>query len=243
MTDQVDVWLGRAADEQSFEAFFDETYGEDDAPISAFAASQGETFYDHDFVDRVRAEAFMSLDEAFNGLSYGSSFIEDVWAKIGEFDYNMVVSCYSDDFSAPRSANADGIELEYIGRFAYDKTAGPVGNYDHLGHIYIHILGDVKLEFEGELTDCIRVDAMGLMIGKVNPWARSLDISTLVPEVDTNQLRISVNSEGIWELRDFGNNGLSRLGMDSFENERSMPWPGLTFSVGPLEFLWSDQPK
>jgi hypothetical protein len=52
-----------------------------------------------------------------------------------------------------------------------------------------------------------------------------------------------VNAEGIWELRDFGNNGLSRLAMDSFDNERSMPWPGIKFSVGKLEFLWSDQPK
>jgi hypothetical protein len=52
-----------------------------------------------------------------------------------------------------------------------------------------------------------------------------------------------VNAEGIWELRDFGNNGLSRLAMDSFDNERSMPWPGIKFSVGELEFLWSDQPK
>ncbi|MEI7576198.1 MAG: immunity 22 family protein [Armatimonadota bacterium] len=243
MAGQVDVWLGRAADEQSFEAFFEETYSEDDAPISAFAVSQGVTFYDHDFIDRVLADACLSLDEAFKGVSYGSSFIEEVRAKMGEFDYNMVVTCYSDDFFTPRSVKADGIELEYIGRFAYDKTAGPVGNYDHLGHIYIHVLADVKLEFEGELTDCIRVDAMGLMIGKVNPYARSLDISSIVPDVDMNQLRISVNAEGIWELRDFGNNGLSRLGLDSFDNERSMPWPGIKFSVGALEFMWSDGPK
>lgn len=243
MADQVDVWLGRSADAKAFEAFFEESYGEGDEPTSPFAASQGVTFYDHDFIDRVRADAFSSLDDAFSGLSYGSSFIEEVRAKLGEFDYNLVVACYSDDFSAPRSASGEGIELEYVGRFAFDKSAGPVGNYDHLGHIYIHILGDVKLEFEGEMTDCIRVNAMGLMIGKVNPYGRSLDISGVVPEVDTNQLRISVNAEGIWELRDFGNNGLSRLGLDSFDNERSMPWPGIKFSVGALEFLWSDGPK
>jgi hypothetical protein len=243
MSNTVDLWLGKSADAELFETFFAETYGEDDAPISPFAAGQGETFYDHDFIDRRREDAFSSLDEAFEGISFGSSFVEDARAKIGDFDYNFVVASYSDDFSEPRSASVEGIELTYVGRFTYDRNAAPVGNYDHLGQIYIHVLGDVKLEFEGELTDCIRVDARGLMIGKVNPWGRSLDISGVVPGVDMNQLRISVNAEGIWELRDFGNNGLSRLGLDSFDDERSMPWPGIKFSVGALEFLWSDGPK
>jgi hypothetical protein len=243
MSNHVDVWLGRVADQAAYEDFFAESYGDDDGPISPFAASQGVTFYDHDFIDRRRADAFSSLDEAFEGISFGSSFVEEVRAQIPEFDYNLVVACYSDDFSAPRSASGEGVELIYVGRYIYDRDASPVGNYNHLGHIYIHVLGGVKLEFEGELTDSIRVDAKGLTIGKVNPWARSLDTSTLVPEVETNQLRISVNAEGIWELRDFGNNGLSRIGTDSFDDERSMPWPGIKFSVGELEFLWSDQPK
>ena len=243
MSMSVDLWLGKAADSLTCSTFFAESYDDDDGPISPFAESQGETFYDHDFLEVQFNEKFGSVDDALTGMSYSGSFADAVRAKVESFDFNLSVASFSEDFSNPVSVHTENLSLTYIGRFEYDLKASPVGNYDHLGHIYLHILGDVKLEFEGEMTDCIRVDAMGLMIGKVNPYARSLDISGVVPEVDTNQLRISVNAEGIWELRDFGNNGLSRLGLDSFDDERSMPWPGIKFSVGALEFEWSDGPK
>jgi hypothetical protein len=114
MSNHVDVWLGRVADQAAYEDFFAESYGDDDGPISPFAASQGVTFYDHDFIDRRRADAFSSLDEAFEGISFGSSFVEEVWAQIVEFDYNVVVACYSDDFSSPRSARLEGVQLTYV---------------------------------------------------------------------------------------------------------------------------------
>lgn len=49
--DQVHVWLASFTDEQEVDSFFEETYTDnDDDPISAFAASQDECFYDHDWV-------------------------------------------------------------------------------------------------------------------------------------------------------------------------------------------------
>ncbi len=243
MAKHVDIWFGKAADNLACATFFAESYADDDGPISPFAASQGETFYDHDFLEVQFNEKFESVDDALKGMSYSGSFADEVRAKVESFNFNLSVASFSEDFSNPVSVQAENLSLTYIGRLEYDLKASPVGNYDHLGQIYIHVLGGAKLEFEGEPTDCIRVDAKGLMIGRVNPYARSLDISGLVPEVDVNQIRISVNAEGIWELRDFGNNGLSRLGLDSFDDERSMPWPGIKFSVGALEFEWSDGPK
>ncbi len=132
MSNHVDVWLGRVDDQAAYEDFFAESYGDDDGPISPFAASQGVTFYDHEFIERRRTDSFLSLDEAFEGISFGSSFVEEVRAQIGAFDYNLVVACYSDDFSSPRSASGEGVELAYVGRFTYDRDAAPVGNYDHL---------------------------------------------------------------------------------------------------------------
>ena len=58
MSDVLHVWLGRFGSERAVEAFFEETYadeedegGDEDAPISAFAESQGCTFYDHDWLE------------------------------------------------------------------------------------------------------------------------------------------------------------------------------------------------
>lgn len=243
MADTVDFWVGLAKNKSALKAFLKEQYKDDALPISKFAETQGEQFYDHDFLESEFTGVGLSLSEALYYVSYSSSFSEELVPLAEGLRFNFFIASFSDDFGSPKSASVDGIELRYLGRFAYDRKAGVVGNFEHLGEIFIHLLDGKKVQFEGAETDCIRVDAYGLMIGRENPYGRSVDISGLVPAVADNQLRISVNSEGIWELRDFGNNGLSRLGTESFDDEKAMPWPGITFSVGDLQFLWSDQPK
>jgi hypothetical protein len=238
----VDFWLGLAKNKRVYQAFLKEQYKDDSKPISPFAETQDEQFYDHDFLESEFTGEGLSLDEALHYVSFSSSFAANMNAPAEGIRFNFFIASFSDDFSNPKSAQVDGIDLHYLGRFEYDKNAGPVGNFDHLGSIYIHILNHSFL-FETQITDCIKVNAMGLMIGKDNPYGRSLDISSTVPAVADCQLRISVNGEGIWELRDFGDNGLSRLGQESFDSEKSMPWPGIKFSVGDVEFLWSDVPK
>ncbi len=51
--DTVNIWLGKFESFEHFNLFLKETYDEndDDAPISQFAASQSETFYDHDWLE------------------------------------------------------------------------------------------------------------------------------------------------------------------------------------------------
>jgi len=243
VSDSVDIWLGQATDKKAFTAFFKETYSDDDRPISAFAESQGERFYDHDFVEAQYNKKLKTLDDALMTISFSRSFADSLRAQVKDFDYNVTVAAFSDDFSAPRSAEGNGLSLTYIGRFEYDPKAKPVGEFDHFGHIYIHVLGGRMLQFEGEPTDCIRVDAYGLMIGRPSPYGRYLDVSNEVPAVDENQLRISVDEPEVWELRDFGNNGLSAVENAPFNDSFMTPEVGMRFSVGGIEFLWTDQPK
>lgn len=240
MSNHVEVWLGLAKNKTTYRAFLKEQYKDDNQPISPFAASQGETFYDHDFLETEFCGEGMSVSDSLYSVSYGSSFAGQVAEAAGDVRFNFFILSYSEDFSAPKSAQSDGIELTYIGRFEFDPAA--IVDPESKDVIYIHILNGQKLMFESELTDCIKVDMRGLMIGRENPYARMLDISSVVPNVADNQLRISMANEGYWELRDFGNNGLSRLGAESFDNEKAAPWPGVKFSVGEQEFLWSDSP-
>ena len=47
----VDVWLCRFPSAEAADAYFEETYEDDDRPISQFAADMSEQFYDHDFME------------------------------------------------------------------------------------------------------------------------------------------------------------------------------------------------
>ena len=51
--DTVNIWLGKFNSLEHFNSFLEETYDDedDDAPISQFAASQNDTFYDHDWLE------------------------------------------------------------------------------------------------------------------------------------------------------------------------------------------------
>ncbi len=238
----INVWLGKAENKRRYSAFLKEQYGDDSRPISEFAASQGETFYDHDFVESEFNAKWRTLDDALLALSHSASYASELRAKVKTFDHNFTLATFEDDFKNPTSYQATGIQIDFLGSFEYDDTAKPEGTPEFDNAIFIHILGGRSFEFEGGLTSCIKVDERGLMIGKANPYARCLNISAVVPNVDDNQLRVSLNAAGLWELRDFGNNGLSRLSKSSFDNETSMPWPGIAFSVGEVEFMWSDSP-
>lgn len=243
VSDRVNLWFGRATGKKAFNAFFKETYSDDDRPISPFAESQGETFYDHDFLETHFNAKLRTTNEALMAISFSSSFADSVRDLVSSFDYNFSVAAFSDDFSAPRSVEAEGLSLTYIGTFEYDQKAKPVGEFDHLGHVYLHVLGGHKLELEGELTDCIRVDAYGLMIGLPSPYGRYLDLSKEVPFIGGCQLRISVDQNRVWELRDFGNNNLTVVEGVPLNNSFLAPEFGLRFAVGEVEFLWADSPK
>lgn len=78
----VDVWLGRFESEAALAAYLEETYSEDDeaAPISRFAADQGQRSYDHDFVESDFFAETADLAAALDGFSYARAYLADVVA-------------------------------------------------------------------------------------------------------------------------------------------------------------------
>ncbi len=241
MRDVLHLWLGKAANKTRLNKFLKETYAADDRPISEFAASQGVNFYDHDFMDIEFNKGWKSLADALLVLACSSSYAEGVREKVARFDHNFYIACFNpEDFGNPHDYEAEGLKLDFIGTFKVDLAAKPEGYVEPDFSVYIHVVSDHSFELEGEMTKVVKLDVRGLMIGKVNPYARSLDISSAVPNVDTNQVRISRNAEGLWELRDFGNNGLTKMSSEDFDDATWMPFPGVNFSIGEVTFLWSD---
>ncbi|WP_165228678.1 immunity 22 family protein [Aquisphaera insulae] len=130
----VDVWLCRFSSDEEADAYFEETYDEDDEdrPISQFAADMGERFYDHDFVERGE---FLDppgddIAAALGRHSFSSSYLADVVqqsrsASIAPF--NLVLLVWNAEISNPKSVTLPGRELQYLGRFRCDPGAEPAG--------------------------------------------------------------------------------------------------------------------
>ncbi|MEM7190882.1 MAG: hypothetical protein AAF439_14830 [Pseudomonadota bacterium] len=102
----------------AFHALLDEHYEEDneDAPISAFAASQGVAYYDHDwqeafflpdFPGTVRQAVGEAACEAFNAALGGQA--------IGAIKLFVMPDCIGID--APRSARVGEVEIVFLGTF------------------------------------------------------------------------------------------------------------------------------
>ena len=124
--ERVHIWLGNFSSHDALEDYLEEHYDEDDdeQPINQFAADQGETFYDHDWV-----EAGFKEVEDINGLikghSYSDIYSEEVLEKAKSLEIktaNTFIMADSGEFSTPQSKQAETYSLYYLGRFrAYVK--------------------------------------------------------------------------------------------------------------------------
>ena len=114
------LWLGQFGPDAPAD-FFEECYGrEDDEPFSQFAASQGETSYDHDFVEISYLEEMESVRTLVDGHSYSESYLDAVLSKaasLGIAAANVFVFADKEQFTAPRSASGPGYQLWYLGEF------------------------------------------------------------------------------------------------------------------------------
>lgn len=132
--ERVDVWLGRFGSEEALDRYFDETYGEDDAPISRFAADMDATFYDHDLVERVFRPASHDPLALLEGLSFADEFARHAATRWHEAQrsalphrppdappLDVVVLVFGGEIDAPRSVLADDHELHHVGQF---RTSG-----------------------------------------------------------------------------------------------------------------------
>ncbi|KAF1006432.1 MAG: hypothetical protein GAK28_02450 [Luteibacter sp.] len=123
-TETSHFYLGRVTDPANYAAFLAEHYDreDDEEALSAFYASQGETFCDHDFMETGERAPDLSLKAFFAPHSYASEWSGAVCAAAREHeldDATLLLFISSDQIAAPRSVKGDGFELIYIGSFDY----------------------------------------------------------------------------------------------------------------------------
>lgn len=115
------IWVAHFETEDALEKYMEEQYDEDDddAPISRFAADQGESFYDHDLVYGQFHDS-PSPQTLIDGWSFPKEAVAEVLAAILALNVPRANTCFvadKDEFSAPRSVKGDGYELWYVGQF------------------------------------------------------------------------------------------------------------------------------
>ena len=115
------IWVAHFESEDALEQYMEETYDEDndDAPISQFAADQGQAFYDHDLVyaqfhDSPTARVLVE------GWGFPEESVATVVQAIVELNAPNANVCFvadKDEFDQPCSIKGNGYELWYVGQF------------------------------------------------------------------------------------------------------------------------------
>jgi hypothetical protein len=124
----VSVWVGHFPSEADFDAYLAEQYGDDEKPLSAFAAESDLGWYDHDYREAYFVEGGIpeAIHPMIGGFSYGASFVDAVVAaaaKRGLREANAAVLLFDCKYHKDTDTNK---RLTWLGSFAYDKTASPV---------------------------------------------------------------------------------------------------------------------
>lgn len=114
----VDVWVGLFISPETFDDYLSENYSGEDDPISRFAADQGQSFYDHDF-----------LQAAFTAPTHDpTALLEDFVAVpggLGVGPINALILAYGMQIHEPRSASGEGYQLYYLGQFPATFSGPP----------------------------------------------------------------------------------------------------------------------
>jgi hypothetical protein len=123
-TETSHFFLGRFQSARDFAKFLKEDFSQDDddAPISAFYGSQGETFCDHDFMEHGFRNKEQPLKEFLAPYSYAEHWAEELLKKAataGLDDANALIFISKDQIKKPRSVSGDGFILTYLGKIKY----------------------------------------------------------------------------------------------------------------------------
>ncbi|MFO0938832.1 MAG: immunity 22 family protein [Gemmataceae bacterium] len=124
----VDVWIGTFLTQDELESYLEETFDEDDedAPNSRFAADQGESFIDHDFMESSFHETPSHLTHLLANHSFAGSYSKvaiTACEKSGVAMGNVVVLVFGAEIDSPRSVKDAAHSLTYLGRFDSDSVA------------------------------------------------------------------------------------------------------------------------
>ncbi|MEM6660815.1 MAG: hypothetical protein AAF666_01440 [Pseudomonadota bacterium] len=126
MSQSVHIWAIAAGDAQTFELFLEEQYDEDDVPMNGFAATQGVTYYDHDWQEAYflgNPTAPSALREALSGVTDMDAVIALFGsAGAGNCDGLIRLSVTEDvlGISRPRDGALGDIAVSYLGMFDAD---------------------------------------------------------------------------------------------------------------------------
>lgn len=135
----VDLWVGRFGSAEAADAYFEETYSDDEdeqgrvieRPISPFAADMGATFYDHDFLEREYHDPPLAdLAAALARHSFATSYVAQAVAAAGpdlQTPFDLVLLVFGREIEKPVSVKAPTYSLAYVGRFACDPNVPYAG--------------------------------------------------------------------------------------------------------------------
>jgi uncharacterized RDD family membrane protein YckC len=114
------LWLGQFAPDAPADFFEERRPREDDEPLSPFAASQGETWFDYDFVEISYLDDMESVGSLVDGHSYSDTYRDAVVARaaaLGIDRANVFVWAGREQFNSPNSTSGPGYQLWYLGEF------------------------------------------------------------------------------------------------------------------------------
>ena len=123
----LDIWVGNFESEARLDAYFEENYDEDDAPISEFAADMGVSFYDHDFLEssfhQTSTDDIAIILEGHSGCDSEAVLSQAQVAFVAHKTFvNAATLVLNDErdfpqFQNPKSIAKPGASLFYLGRF------------------------------------------------------------------------------------------------------------------------------
>ncbi len=119
-------WIGQFS-EALLEEYLAEVWDEDDenrdqVPLSPFGRDQGETWYDHDFLETNFIKGVTSIKELIEGSSYSVEWSEELTRRIAEAglnEFNTIIFIDQEQIGQPQSVQGDGYWLRYLGTIKY----------------------------------------------------------------------------------------------------------------------------
>jgi hypothetical protein len=125
----VDIWLCCFPSAEKLDAYFEETYDEDDdvSPISQYAADINQPFYDVDFMllGEFQSPPFTSIVEALaehvSSWPYLESQIAEKFQSNPFGPFNNVLFMFDGEIKNPVSIAKPEATLHYLGRFIYEQ--------------------------------------------------------------------------------------------------------------------------
>ena len=123
---RVSIWLNKVPLSQYPASYFEEQYGDDDAPICPWAGNFGFDYYDHDFMDVARTEGRAKpIGELVERASYADTFkvgFQQAAKDLGFTEANHAILLYDFDYSSRPNKISEDKYMRFLGTFDYEAS-------------------------------------------------------------------------------------------------------------------------